>query len=535
MTFLTSFIYGVLKNVAVDSYKAGKIEESVTFSDICINLAYHIPFGKYNHNTIEYMLEKISQTSLKADKLVNTKMEDVVNKSIIYISPKLTGGGGYQMMNKKFIDFLDNDVNQIVINTQSSSTKIDPDYIAHLRKMGASIINISDHSSPLKRAQELFDLIRSYNSPIIFNFSTKSVVDYLALIKIKKYMKTPIFWFNIGDYNPILGLKMSDYWVEYRRIGITFSKQFRGINKLYYLPLPIPKRNNVALKKKYFGIPNNSSVSVTVTPFYKLINDSTPNYFDYLYYLLKKEENHYHILICPGLDNRILNKFDKILSKRLILLGYREDLDSIFQICDFGIESFPMFGGIVRKEMINYSLPFINIRNHKLDIFSLSDEVDEDYPLFVKNLKEFEYIVSSLIHNTSIHTSWKEYIDKKRMENEYELNKLEKENIYNINFMKIHADDDISTNFEHDVNKLHNKVIRMRSYLYEFPIKILIRNKVRVSQKTMFNVICCVLGLFFYRLIYLRENNDIWSLQKFGEMKRGISNIRYLYRVKKIR
>ena len=103
MTSLTSFIYGILKNVAVDSYKAGKIAESVTISDICINLASEIPFGKYNHNTIEYILEKISQTSLKADKLVNTKMEDVVNKSIIYILPKLSGGGGSQMMNKYFI------------------------------------------------------------------------------------------------------------------------------------------------------------------------------------------------------------------------------------------------------------------------------------------------------------------------------------------------------------------------------------------------------------------------------------------------
>ncbi len=526
MIKLTSKVYSIFESSALEYYKSNRIEEAILFSEVCTRIAFSLPFGKNNHDTIENILFNISKKLSLSNN--SNKMNNQSNKSVsvLHILPKLIDGGGSKLYSNKLIENAKNGLTQVVLNTQSSSTKLDNNYIDYLTEMNVVVRMINIDNNSQDKIKSIYNEISYYKPSSIFNYSTVSATDYIALLMIKRNTNIPIYWFNLGDMFPILGKQLSDNWIEYRKVGISFSKHYRRIKKMLYAPLPIPTRNSKLIQPKAFGIPDSSSISITVSSFYKLLNHSKPNYFDYVFSLLSLVKTHYHILICPGFDSEIITNVNKELSRRLIILDYRDDLDSIFKICDFGIEGYPIKGGIVRKEFIFYKIPFISIRTNDLDILDLSDHIDNDYPLFVKSIEEFTSKSISLISSKGLHNSWNEYInDKIKIDKIFKKNAT---NIHNNNFIEINDNNLINKIKSHDINQLHSYYTFMKSYSYNIPLHLLMNHDLKLFSTTIFKAIICILLLFTYRVKYLKTYYLFSFRRIIKEARTVLYKLRYI-------
>ena len=130
------------------------------------------------------------------------------------------------------------------------------------------------------------------------------------------------------------------------------------------------------------------------------MGDPDVDYFDCIGALLQRQSKHHHLLVCPGLPDSFRTRLKKLEGmERLHILGYRSDVDGLLQLCDFFIDGFPLFGGMMRAESIRLKIPLLVMRNRNFNACSESDEIDSTYPFVAKNKPHWMGLADCLMHS----------------------------------------------------------------------------------------------------------------------------------------
>jgi len=221
-------------------------------------------------------------------------------------------------------------------------------------------VKIVDNALPLSsRLNELYDDIISKNPEKIFiqirPWSAFAVVLFHAFSKVPRY------YLNINDHSFWLGVKCTDYSIEFRERGCKLSIEKRGIkeDRIIYLPYYpiIAKDNNLDEIPKY---DTGKIVIFSGGSPYKTI-DNEYTYFKIIDGILSENRNAILLFAGDG-DLRPIRKFirSKRYQQRVLLIGRRKNITHIFELCDIYLNTYPLSGGLMCQYAATLRKPILS-------------------------------------------------------------------------------------------------------------------------------------------------------------------------------
>ncbi|AEA46578.1 glycosyltransferase [Archaeoglobus veneficus] len=401
--------YNYLKSKAIAAFREGKLEQALDYAYVAATYAWSVHLGIWYDEELEYLLSKIGECVNEGkDKFKynlnknQEKQKDV--KSIAYVVSSLNDVGGHSEVLRQWVDILSNFVNdQYLYITNVSNLPTKYSYLNNFKNKGITIKQLDHNDSYVDRIKELIEYLGNDLPDITILFiNPNDVIAVTTLLTIPN--KPYVIFFNHADHVFWLGRNIVDLLVEWRSESVKYSKKFRKIDKSCIVPLTTNIKPQ-KVSKTFYDIPENSTLSISVGNFYKVLRDPDWDFFKTIEELLEKFPNHYHLFVTNPPPRNVLEKYlpaDPDTRQRLIIDGPLPHLEAVYGVADFLIETFPCAGGMVRVEAMACGLPIIAIRNKKFSLLSETDALPPDYPFIASTEKEVVRYSSEFIENPEI-------------------------------------------------------------------------------------------------------------------------------------
>ncbi|RJX19154.1 MAG: hypothetical protein C4575_09115 [Desulforudis sp.] len=304
--------------------------------------------------------------------------------------------GGHSSLLKIWMELLEDDCEQYIYITGGKRGEA---YYQDLRKAlenKETHIRLLNFSTLSAGIQQLVHEIEKDTPNVLVTFIHPD--DVVAVSSISVLRDKPIVIFvNHADHVFWLGRGILDYLVDFRSEGIKISRLLRRIGNSYKIPLTYDAAgkglsgSDLLTPKKSarieLGIPEGATLSLSIGSLYKVLGAPDIDYFEVILELLKRNPDHYHILITTPSSGEIIEKQFKRyreLRERLIVKGPINDLQPYFIHSDFLIDTFPYGGGLVPLEAAANKVPIIGYSNARCPLFGNAGFLPEDYPFIAR-------------------------------------------------------------------------------------------------------------------------------------------------------
>lgn len=401
--------YTYLKSKAIAAFREGKFEQALDYAYVAATYAWNIHFGIWYDEELEHLLSKIGEyiqkekCRFKYNMNKNRRMQKDV-KNIAYVVSFLSEVGGHSEVLRQWISILSDLVdNQYLYITNVSNLPTRYSYLDDFGNRGIIVKQLSYNDSYIDRIKELINYFESDLPDLTILFiNPNDVIAVTALLSIPN--RPYVIYFNHADHVFWLGRNIIDLLVEWRSESVKYSVKFRKIGKSCIVPLT----TNIKPQKTpkiFYGIPENSTLSISIGSFYKVLGDPEWDYFKTIEELLEKFPNHYHLFVTNPPPQDVLEKYlptDPDIRRRFIIDGPLPHLESVYGAADFLIETFPCVGGMVRVEAMACGLPIVAIRNKKFSLLSETDALPPTYPFTASTEKEVVEYSSKFIEDSEL-------------------------------------------------------------------------------------------------------------------------------------
>jgi len=399
-------IYNELKSCAISAFKKREYEKCLKIINIACYYAWQVHFGIWYDINLEKIMAEIGiNCKLKSFQTSKNISKENIRK-IAYITSDLKDFGGHASVLKNWIKILsEKSYNQdLYITSIKNGSLFYPNLKKFLNSKGVKIYELSHNITYLKRINKLIYLLEQNSPDIIFLFIHP--FDVIVIPALTALSNKPLTYFiNHADHTFWLGKKILDRLIEFRAEGAKYSRKFRKINvKQYIIPLTTEIKPQKISKTK-FGVPENSTLSISIGNFWKVIGKSDYDYFKTIEKLLKEFPNHYHMFVTVPPPEDMLKKVispDSDIYKRFIINGPISNLESIYGVGDFLISTFPMVGGMVQVEAMACGLPIVAFRNKKWPLLSELGGLPPNYQFIASTDSEIVNYSSQLIKNPKL-------------------------------------------------------------------------------------------------------------------------------------
>lgn len=191
---------------------------------------------------------------------------------------------------------------------------------------------------------------------------------------------------NLTDHAYWMGASLIDYNIEFRPYGKTVSLEKRGLKAEQLLELPFYPVEPI--HHPFRGLPPMPDDAVKILTggaIYKMLGKDDIFFF-MMEQILAIAPNVY-ILVAGFSFNKLFNeKCSKIKGyERILLIGLRDDIDSVFQKCDMFLSTYPTSGGLMCQYAAKYGKPILAYR----DINDVENAVEDMVNHFGGNFKSF--------------------------------------------------------------------------------------------------------------------------------------------------
>jgi len=365
-------VYNTLKNKAFNCYSHNKIDQLINFIDASASIAAHFNWI-FTDAEVEDLLRKV------AYKYVYMKGDFVPNSKKIVFYDQI---GSTTCLGLQYLRGLIGSDFEILYIFESSTRKCSPVILEELSKCAkaTSFIINSSKSNKIGTIIELYNTILSFQpQKSIFHSPAEGafgVILWNALPQIKRYRIVP------GDHHFYLGISCTDFFFEFRKYGYTVAIEKRYISKDKILFQPYyPVIDN----DLFYGFPiktQNKVIIFSAGAMYKSYGEN-----DLYFHIIKKLLFDYPQVIFlfagGGFDVPFKN-FVKTnnFQNRLILLGFRQDLNMCIANSDIFLATFPFTGGLTTQYAAYYSKPILSYTTADLSMNIIDDLIGS--PLFKK-------------------------------------------------------------------------------------------------------------------------------------------------------
>lgn len=264
-----------------------------------------------------------------------------------------------------------------------------------------------DNSSPLiEKLKYIQNKIIEFKPDKIFlqlaPNSVEAVVLFNSFPNIEKY------YIDLNDHTFWLGTSCTDYVIEFRNRGYTVAKEKRGFkdNQIFLLPYyPIVKENI------FLGLPSSiksdNIILFSGGNYYKVIGQDN-TYFKIAKQILDENPTLVFLYAGMGIDTEISDFIVKNnFQDRFFLLGFRKDINELFENIDIYMNTYPFSGGLMCQYAALKGKPIIafNTSNRESDFAEtvVCDSADLRITFTNKDelFKETKRLVNDIIYRKS--------------------------------------------------------------------------------------------------------------------------------------
>ena len=179
---------------------------------------------------------------------------------------------------------------------------------------------------------------------------------------------------NLTDHAYWMGASLIDYNIEFRPYGKTVSLEKRGLKSEQLLELPFYPVDPIG--HPFQGLPpmpDNAVKILTGGAMYKMLGKHDI-FFSMMEQLLSIAP-YVYILVAGFSPNKFFSeKISKIKGHdRILVIGSRDDIDSVFQECDIFLSTYPTSGGLMCQYAAKYGKPMLAYR----DVDDVENAVEE--------------------------------------------------------------------------------------------------------------------------------------------------------------
>ena len=397
--------YNELKSYAFRAYKKKQIEKSLKYIYYAASYAWLVHIGIWCDDDLERLLSAIGNyCKSKKQSIYKTERKD---KKIGFIASILRDVGGHNILLKHWISILsDSFKDQELYITKIDRNPLNYPFLKKsLKEKSVNIYELPEKLSFLDKIFRLIALIEKNAPDTLLTFTHPNDVTLIPALTALSSKPFTIF-FNHADHVFWLGKNISDCVIEQRIDGAKFSKKFRRITvNQFIVPLTTEIKPQKISKNKY-DVPETSTLSISVGGIMKVESPFKYNYYKTIELILKKFPNHYHMFVTdypPQTTPKELANTPEDVKKRFIINGPFPNLEPIYGVGDFIIDTFPIGGGMVIVDAMACGLPIVAFRNEEFPILSDGGgELPENYPYITSNYNQFIGHISQLIENQKL-------------------------------------------------------------------------------------------------------------------------------------
>ena len=335
------FGYDYLKKKAVDYCHNGKVEEAISCVEKLSIVANQLNWAYYDED-LSYLIDELSR-----------KMFLPFGEGYLPIKKRAVFYDQYGksfILALQYIDALIHTGHEILY-VLSDYVEADPStfIIDELRaKAGVTVALISLSKSYKERGEEIIRLTREFAPEKLFlhvkSFSVFNLVLPAVSPKCVKY------YIDLQDHAMWVKNRQIDYVIPYRIFGATIEMEKRGFAKEQVLHIPYYP---IIRESAFQGFPQSAAGKVVVFTggeLYKTI-DKNNIYWRIVAQLLVENPSVVVLYAMKGVANgpgkRIMERYDKSVMDRFIQIGFRRDINEVFQHCDIYLGTSPMSGGLM--------------------------------------------------------------------------------------------------------------------------------------------------------------------------------------------
>lgn len=396
-------VYNSIKSKAITAFEEDKFEKSLDYIRTAALMAWQCHCGIWYDDELEILLMSIA-LSLKNENIAwkfgTDEFGQGTGEKIAYVTSAVNIGGLTIHLNN-WINLLKNDFKEKTVYVTNSYTSKKPFYCKNntFNDPELRFYNLSHQKKYADRIMELVNFLNR-NAPdyIVMFVDPDDVIAVSAISALDIHPK--IIYANHMDHSFWLGKNILDDLACFRNEGALHAKQCRDLNNSFIVPISTNIKPQKTFSKEDFGIGKDSTVSISIGTFPKVLGNKNPNYFHTITSLLEKFPDHYHFFITNPPDKLVLEKYlpdNPDVKRRFIIDGPFSYLSPYYEIADFLIETFPITGYAVQVEAMAFKLPIVAFEN-KFPLFSSAGNL-YSYPFVAATENDIINLGGKLIKN----------------------------------------------------------------------------------------------------------------------------------------
>lgn len=362
-------IYGDLMRSAYKNYAKCKLEKALKDIETAAVWAYsfnHI----YTDHEAEQILKQIGDMSVAPVQIESPKSDHCV-----LIDSFLLDNRGLSQQYLRAM--MANGIHILVVYTNAGGNPGE-ETLAEMKAYDkAEIITYPKGISRIEEARQVVKAIADFSPEHIFLHLTPW--DTVALMACHALRGASIYQINLTDHAYWMGAEFIDFNLEFRPYGMTVSIEKRNLKPEQCLALPyypITQKNSVF--EGLPEIPQNAVKVFTGGALYKMLGKNDI-FFSIMERILAISSEVFILVAGFNPDKRFDEKVSKIKGcERVLQIGIRKDIDSIFERCDIYLGTYPMMGGLMSQYAAKHGKPIVAYHDEG-DVMNKVEEVVNYY------------------------------------------------------------------------------------------------------------------------------------------------------------
>lgn len=333
-------LYAKMISRAEKSERKGDIDNANRYLTAASNLSY-IFYLSYRDEKADNLLRKISQRI--------TPIENYKKRSntfrCVFLDSSSVFNGGLTIQYMRAIETAGWDVLYLSSQNMDSAQEKDLREII-LSNPKAKISSIPHRLKGIERLQYMYNSIVNFEPTNVF-IHISPFAPYFAEVCYALPKEITKYLIDYTDHSFLLGADCADYSFEFREKGVSIAGTYRGYEENQILLLPYYPN---MFPSEYVGLPEEckgKKIIFSGGNFWKIMSE------DEMFFKMSKailNANPEAVIVYAGVGQetpvrKLVSKYG--IEDRFYLLGWRKDINELFDKSDVFLSTYPAIGGLM--------------------------------------------------------------------------------------------------------------------------------------------------------------------------------------------
>jgi glycosyltransferase involved in cell wall biosynthesis len=365
--------YEKCKRLALEREALGSLDDALFWHCAAATVAWTHPFDKWHDAEADRSIERIALALPREPAVAQPDRLAVITSNII-------DAGGHIELLQLWLEVARGFEQSILSSEWQDSRANGAQTLASLSARHA--VHLCPRQlSPTQKVLWLYRrLCETRPGKVLLDVFPNDVLGLAAAVMYRAASEAELILYDQGETYFWCGASLIDRLFEWRAAGAQIARDLRGIDagRIHVVPPGSRSRHSAAVSRGELGVPEGSTLSLTVGSYVKFRPDGHFDYPATLDRLMAEHPEHYHLIVGYGQHEDELRS--RLKNERVLWLGKRADVDALLDACDFVVESFPVMGGMFRFDAIRVGRPVVAISHPAWPLAFDTGALPPDYP-----------------------------------------------------------------------------------------------------------------------------------------------------------